>query len=339
MNTPNNSRRLWRLWPLVIAVVACGFVRWHARVACAAAVVQRFVSPLPSRVAKLVLIKGGSHSYLRDYGAVIKALSAPGVHWTLGGHLNWKAFHAVEPEFRRLVRAVNQSPRLDALYNRILESVTVTRRDLPSHGRRWRYGKIRERMFLSTILTRRSRNLLKLGRKREAAEWGRASLFLWSQDDVTMGTSGVLAYWCSGRGTASANLAALRLPPGNVSRLVGLFRSALKRDSREFSDTGFDKLGSRLEAPHPPHPVLSKYLDSVHHLVVLGLSGRPHYALVGLGSLYSIQAGLAARGHRGLCDRISVWAAAMERRVISDRALPRLYRAALLRWIKEAVGP
>ncbi len=308
----------------------------------AAGAAATFLRPLPVRIAKILLLPRGTHRYLEDYRAVVVALSTHRGHLTRGRHVNWQVFSAVRPELRGLILAINSGAPPTALLRRIMASVTIGRAYLPVRGRRWRYGTVWDRMFISTVLTRRSRRLLRSGRRQDAARWGRASLFLWSQEEATQGTAGVLSYWCRGTGTAPENLAALGLPERSGKALRRLYQSALKHERRAFARSGFNTLGSRLgalRAPRVPRGLLSSYLGSVRKLVELGLTGRPYYALVGLGSVRSIRMELARREHAKSSARMRNWVLGLSREVAAHRDLPAYFRNCLLRWIKEAMGP
>ncbi len=332
---------------MVFRIGACVFVATASAHAAqqtgrAAEAAALFLSPLPVRIAKILLLPQGAHRYLKDYRAIVVALSTHRGHLTRGRHVNWRAFSTVRPGLRGLARAVSSGASPTALLRRIMGAVTLSRGYLPVRGRPWRYGTIWDRMFISTVLTRRSRRLLRSGRRQDAARWGRASLFLWAQEEATQGAAGVLSYWCRSSGTAPENLAALGLPKRNDEALRHLYRSALGRERRAFARSGFNALGARLEtlrAPRVPRGLLSSYLRSVRKLLGLGLAGRPYYALVGLGSVRSIQAELAERGHVKSSARVRSWVSRLSNEVDANRDLPAGYRNALLRWSREAAGP
>jgi|GEM_PF-1114974 len=194
--------------------------------------------PLAERLARILRIPNRGGSYLSALSRVCDYLSHavhPGVRRPIR-----TALRNAEPLVAELVAGINSGDPPTLLRDKILSTITLSGYSSPAAGGDWKYGNLRERRGIAAFMALRGCQLLRSGNRAKAAQWEIASVMLAAQDDVAIGTVGVLGrYLPSHPGSPMYEPSAL--PSGIVQRLRILCEGRLG------TDTGFYFKAYKLE--------------------------------------------------------------------------------------------
>lgn len=289
--------------------------------------------PLAVRVQQILGMKIGTHPYLPAYLAVMRW-----VHSVNQRRLPSSPRQPIRPSpavrlaVASLVRAINAGADATALRDRILRSLTVDGfyKEKPP----WVYGTGLDPISLAYGMQRRAALLFKAGKKALAIRYARASLVLFCQYDMFWDAGFLLAAW---RSPTRETLALLGITVAQQARLQEIFRHSAHIESRWLHSAFLGDYDTVLKAGRGVLPQnFSQRCAADLALVIRQASGRinEEYRLV-VAALH-LRRQLQLRGHHGLSKKLKVvlqqWAA----QVKANHTMPKLEKAALLRWIKEA---
>ncbi len=309
--------------------------------ALAAAAMGARAAPLVGRRAesaaqcqRLLRLPTGTRSYLRDYGRLARFLFGPegidrngeetGVAMlsrvrSVPGAL--AAYHGIE-------RAILRGSRADALSKRILRTLLLNGRAAVAGKNSLAFCSLINRLRLAYLYYHRATELAHAGKRQSAYNALRCWLFLLSQDDVAASR----LQWCN-------------LNPIVVSKYgmpLEVFRSI--RDYNRPAITArvrFNKLLSAIPriGPRGTGAVKPTVVVSAVDAAWSAARGRVGWQYKILYALRNERQRAAEFGRRRCLLVLGRRIVSLRRQVNADRLLSHLQRAALLRWIKEAMGP
>jgi hypothetical protein len=322
--------------------------------------VARGGPPLAAELYQIFGLHVGDHAYLNDYAALVNSVprDARRSGATLLKFFKTKA----RPMLKRLVAAINSGADPTALRDRILTSLKLGQRYGRLNGKPWPYGPMYLRLAVGSAMYREAVAFDRAHHPRAARRWLRAAAILNAQDDVLTGPLMVLSplvspkawpYWQRLVKSAPAqaagdvkgyrqNVRILDLSPGQRAALRALYRRRIRSLSgpvMKAANTFADPEAVLKASPAQRGAMLQRLLKS------LSLFARSHAPI---GARYElldnaawVRSQLERGGLAGASQSILRELRGWELRVRHwhSGSIRPLYRKALLRWIKEAMGP
>jgi hypothetical protein len=309
--------------------------------AAAAAVPNGGRPSLAARVSASIGMPSGDHAYLR---ALEKALAV--IHPLLWHTKRAQEIQilgrnqAFQQELSSIVRAFGRGANSQTVRDRLLQCLTLGGGYLRWKGHRWRLGGLWDRVALCSYM----RYLARHASPGRSAAYGRAALILWVQNGIQLGGGACMGVWLNPKvfPTASANLRALSLTRSQIRHLTAIFRRSVARTLAFESRTNPpSRFAGALEAagrkPVPPR-LLASFLSSLGRSLSLA-KRRVGMAYATLRVASAVRTRLIVNGHLHGAEKLRAALLAWARRLAASGGSVGLARGAVLRWIREAMGP
>ncbi len=294
-------------------------------------------APLAVRLVRILGIPRHGASYLpmlaRVCNYLVRAVH-PGVRRPIR-----TALGGAVPLVARLVAAINRGAPPTLLREKILNTITLSGYDIPRPGEGWKYGNVRERRALSAFLAQRGEQLLRSGSRTTAARWEIASVMLASQDDVALGTVGVLGRYLPAT-PGSPMYEPSALPRDIVRKLRDICERRLSDDTRfYFRAYGLEALARKqLERKRSLPPGVRKaYLARLRAMIGKAARGSLSRQYFFLRRMIAVQRAWGLGTHYRMATEAVNALAGWRQALVPARKLPSASRKALLRWIREAL--
>jgi len=316
--------------------------------------------PLAVRVQRILHLPSGNHDYLRFIGRLIKA-SIPRGRPAAGARPIISAMVRQRTDLRGIVSAISRGASPVSLRHALLSRVTLNGAILTGNGPWWQYGTNYDNMLVQAALDNEARTLWKAGQLRRASRYARAALLLRCQAAFIEGwRTALFDYsrfgWARRYGSMVSKAeiqlveknragfrALLRLTNAQQMAIDRLYNASHRLAVRtgfianfaSLNDLTFAVLSDKRIAPKP---------STVHYLHLLAKCAHTapslRWRMAVASFVYWARAQMAGTGGRanlvaGIGERLRRWRKAVR----ADHTLSTLERAALLRWIKEAMGP
>lgn len=300
---------------------------------------------LAVRVFRVLQMPRGGQPYLTPLARALAVIHPLLWHTTVANRVRiLDGDKAFQSDLAAVVAAFARGADPNAVRNLILRQLTLGGQYLPSKTRRWRLAGLWDRVVLCSylrLLARRAGS----GHRRYAAALGRAALILWAQDSIQLGGGASMGVWLNPKTfpTAAANQRALSLNPRQAARLRAIFsRSTARRIAFGSGRTNpLVRYAGTLESvgPRPiPGYALAGFLRSLRNSPAIRKQDAS-LAYATLQIVSTVEVRLLASGHSGAAGRVHAALARWEPELVGKGGRRSLTDRAILRWIKEAVGP
>ena len=308
--------------------------------------------PLCNQLATLMHVKRGSADYLRPYASVMRGI---GPNWSGGAEQCFPTFRRRQAAIGKLVAALAHPTHVAALRDRLLMGSDY--HGIVLHARGWKFGSSRARMLLAAFIGARAGRLFDAGHRARARQFANAALLLDAQESCLHGQWLALFFWQKFKGLSPRDMKsikvlpkaqadfwrwrwsaamALQIPPHAQHVISTIYRRASKRRAR---------LGRRLQAlsnlmKHPPvsHTQARRALERTLMPVIGSVRDMGEWALA-LNNVAFMWHQALRGGHSWVAGAVASQLSGIATRIRRRHGYSRPERAAVLRWIKEAMGP
>ena len=307
-------------------------------------------SPLAMRVYRIFHLPTGAHPWLPALAKIVQAIPRTN-RWTP------EKLSAARLMFKRrladanaVVRALNDGTDPIALHNKLLGAISISLGYAPPDGKRWLYGSLLQRMEVAYLFTRQGIFFCLHGHSARGKRWLRAALLLECQDDLQRPWNAILgawvrvplaqgsASWSAGARKSHAAFLALFANRRQQRRLDDLYRLALRRSGGAFARNYNSVAGARAAEMAKLSPAATDAI--IHNLrESLAEAPTPFWTLGTIRAAFSLRQRLNLAGDSSASGKMKAVLDDWGTMIKADNSIPRLDRAALLRWIKEASLP
>ena len=312
--------------------------------------------PLATRVYAILNLPSGSRPWLPSLARLIAAIS-PDIHAPAA--VRDATFRRHLADARELVAALNTGADPIALRMRIMNCLNLDGTYSVPHGKKWRYGTLIDRLWLGSLLLGRALKLMGQGHKMRAARYARAELLIACQNSLWMGWrpclfSHVRLHWNWKRRYGSlVNARELQIGLRFRRRLRAILDISGRQQAAldHLYAAGERQLAGRFGSAYNTLSVIGdkiveastkralrhareKCLRSV--MVCIAKAPNIGWQFRSLRTILALRSQLNLSGYRHLSLQIKQMLQRWAAKIKSDRAMPRLERQALQRWIKEA---
>ncbi len=315
--------------------------------------------PLAVRVYHVLNLPAGNHPYLPYLARMVAAVGALHSAPTRPGELK-AVLRAHLADTRALVNAISSGANPVALRSALVAHATLDPAQYTDHAT-WKYGSGLDRLLVVSALNLRAQALWRADRRRRAAKYARAGLILRCQSAFIDGwRTALFTYakigWARRYGSVVGNAVRVRA----ILRHRAAFRSLLQlsagqqkqidrlwnQSHRAAGSSGFteylQKLTTLTGGPGSkrvsiPSRVAVSYLDALAGCLKTATTLHRRYVILEY-ALY-VRRQLGEFGHvqlaKGVASELDEWRAQVARAGWASAS----ERSAVLRWIKEAMGP
>jgi hypothetical protein len=315
--------------------------------------------PLAVRVQRILRLPSGNNDYLHYIGRLIKATIPRGPAIAEAKATISEMVHH-RGDLRGIVSAIIRGASPLALRNALLSRVTLNGAVLAGNGPRWQYGTLYDNMLVQAALNRRAQSLWKAGHHRRASQYARSVLLLRCQTAFIEGWRAVLFEYSRfgwahrygpmlskaeiqrGSEYRAAFRARLRLTSVQQMAIDKLWNASHILAVRDGCYADFLSLNLLTDAvisgkPVVPKPSTTRYL----HLVDRCIKTAPSLSWRMAIANFLLWAGpqIAEAGREKMAAAIRGQLRKWRQAVRAEHTPGTLERKALLRWIKEAIGP
>ena len=313
-----------------LTMTAIGFVLPISAATAAARQPKAALDGWLSRMQQRLQLPKGNADYLGAYRELIALRRA--VLSTGKAPANQKAAMRRNVDDRREIAAMSRIVRdiavkgspPDLLRNALLPQLSIERNGAGPYGRFFdRLGVTLDLEFVASRLARE-------GHPRQAAEYARTAVFLMCQDDIDVARTILF-------GTIQSVSHIARVPGlahwsskfhARVQKSYDAWWAALDKVDASFTELMRPGGTRSMEAMRAAfRAATTKARGHLNWQRMLAIDARTHIARLNMRGFYATSATLRRW--------LSTWAQHVSR----DRKMQRLERAALIRWIKEAIGP
>ena len=303
-------------------------------------------APLAARVAAILKMPVGKNGYLEPLQKLLRVIHPMLWHSTaasIEGRLARN--HAFRQNLSSLVAAFRKGASPIALRDAVVGHLTLDGQYVSGKDLRWRLGGLWDRVVLCSYLRHLARRACVAGQRSRSAAYARTSIMLWAQDSVELGGGASLGDWLNPKvfPKAAMNLRSLSLSAKQKRLLTGLFRrSAATRLRFETVRNNplmrYALVLQKSGAKTIPKESLNGFLSAVQSCPPLRRCqvGLGRYALMVVSTVHRE---FAEDGHAGAARKLEKVLAGVAGRLRRLKQPAAVDRNALLRWIKEAMGP
>ncbi len=308
--------------------------------AVGAAPAQRAISAGTAMCQRLLRLRRGNTGYLAAYGGLATFLFGRHAAGTiaapapkLGALLaKVKASPLAAADFQSVEASLMLGTPADLLWRKLLMTLQLNGRAKVSgnKGGGWTYI---QRTTLADLYLAMARRLAGRGKKRQSYDAFRCWLFLLAQDEV----AGSRLLWCNLNREVVNKYS---MPPA-VYRAVRAYFHAVYRSRVAFDRLLYSvpRVGRRKgNVPGRLSPAASRVAAAIG-LAWTAAGGRIGWQYKVLREAENARRRALAFGRRRCLRALDQQLQAWRRRAATSRSLGRLRRQAILRWIKEAMGP
>ncbi|MHB1767863.1 MAG: ligand-binding sensor domain-containing protein [Phycisphaerae bacterium] len=292
--------------------------------------------PLADRLVRILGVPNRGGSYLSPLARVCDYLShavRPGVRRPIR-----TALAKAVPLVAEIVAAINHGAAPTLLREKILGTITLSGYSIPLAGRDWQYGNLRERRAIAAFMAWHGVQLLRSGNRTAAAQWEIASVMLSAQDDMALGTVGVLGRYLPAT-PGSPMYEPSALTQDIFRQLRGMCERRLSADTRFYFEVyGIETLArNQLDRKGPvPLGVRDAYLNRLKVMIGKAVRGSLSRQYFFLRRLIAVQRVWGMGDHYRMATDTMHALTGWRRALLSTAKTPLANRDALLRWIQEA---